>query len=119
MSSRYAASPAAAWRTTSRFIRRGPAPTAARSPAVPNVRWPSNRASSSATGPASRSRSSAWMSASGSASSHRSAVARTLGHGNNVRSATSGRGPTWLITSAAAIEPSRAHSASGRALLYP
>ena len=42
-----------------------------------------------------------------------------VGHGNNVRSATRGRGPTWLITSAAAIDPSRAHSVSGSALLYP
>ena len=34
-------------------------------------------------------------------------------HGKSVRSSTRGRGPTWLITSAAAIEPSRPHSSSG------
>ena len=38
-----APSPAAAWRTTSRFIRCGPAPTAARRPAVPNCSRPVKR----------------------------------------------------------------------------
>ena len=32
----------------------------------------------------------------------------------SVRSSTSGRGPMWLMTSAAAIEPSRPHSGSDR-----
>ena len=32
------------------------------------------------------------------------------GHDSRVRSSTSGRGPTWLITSAAAIDPMRPHS---------
>ncbi len=32
-------------------------------------------------------------------------------HDSRVRSSTRGRGPTWLITSAAAIEPMRPHSA--------
>ena len=42
-SRRYAASPAAARITTTRFIRLGPAPSAPRSPAVPNSRVPANR----------------------------------------------------------------------------
>ena len=45
---RYAASPAAARMTTTRFIRFGPAPTAPRSPAVPNSRVPANRSARSA-----------------------------------------------------------------------
>ena len=47
-SCRYAASPAAARITTTRFIRLGPAPTAPRSPAVPNSRLPANRSARSA-----------------------------------------------------------------------
>ena len=49
---RYAARPAAARVTTTRFIRLGPAPSAPRSPAVPNWRVPSNRSISSAVSPA-------------------------------------------------------------------
>ena len=47
-SMRYAASPAAARSTTTRFIRFGPAPSAPRSPAVPNSSVPSNRSARSA-----------------------------------------------------------------------
>ena len=45
---RYAASPAAARVTTTRFIRLEPAPSSPRSPAVPNSSVPSNRSASSA-----------------------------------------------------------------------
>ena len=48
---RYAANPAAARRTTIRFIRLGPAPSAPRRPAVPNSRVPSKRSASSGVGP--------------------------------------------------------------------
>ena len=59
--------------------------------------------------------SSARMSASGSAASHAaSRIAAEIAHGKSVRNSTSGRGPTWEITSAAAIAPSCAHSASER-----
>ena len=57
--------------------------------------------------PSSSACSSARMSSSGSAASQRSAVERgAVGrHDSSVRSSTRGRGPTWLITSAAAIDP--------------
>src|SRR3954468_12187505 len=38
--------------------------------------------------------------------------AAEIAHGKSVRNSISGRGPTWEITSAAAIAPSRPHSAS-------
>ncbi len=40
-------------------------------------------------------------------------------HSTSVRSSTSGRGPTWEITSDAAIEPSRPHSVSGAPFAMP
>ncbi len=40
-------------------------------------------------------------------------------HGSSVRNSTSGRGPTWLITSDAAIDPSRPHSPSVRSRVKP
>ena len=77
-SSNHRPRPAAAWRTTSRFMRIDPAATAARRPAVPNCNRPSNRAASSAASPdraaAISDESSSRMSASGSASSHAVAV---------------------------------------------
>src|SRR5438094_8183407 len=54
-SRRYAARPAAARSTTTRFIRLGPAPSAPRSPAVPNSRVPSKRSPSAVASPASTS----------------------------------------------------------------
>ena len=76
--------PAAAWRTTSRFIRIEPAPTAARSPAVPNCNRPSNRAARSsradwspAPADSISDESSVRRSSSGSAASHFRAVSRT------------------------------------------
>ena len=121
MSSTYAASPAAACRTTSRFIRSGPAPIG---------RVESGGAEHQATGEPGLQL----------GFGPREEVAQlgldvdvrlgleppgghgtqaVASHGTRVRNETSGRGPTWLITSAAAIEPRRAHSVSGRALLYP
>src|SRR5215213_5468693 len=50
-SRRYAARPAAARCTTTRFIRFGPAPSAPRSPAVPNSSVPSNRSARSVGSP--------------------------------------------------------------------
>ena len=49
MSRRYAARPAAARSTTTRFIRLGPAPRAPRSPAVPNSSVPAKRSARSSS----------------------------------------------------------------------
>ena len=68
------ATAAATERTSTRFIRIGPAPRRPRIPAVPNARRPPKRSSSSSP-PAASSRSvSARVSGSGSTSSHRRAV---------------------------------------------
>src|SRR4051794_22691424 len=70
LSRTYDASPAAARMTTTRFIRLGPAPSAPRSPAVPNSRVPAKRSARSCSSPRSAaaitSSSSARVCASGS-----------------------------------------------------
>src|SRR5262245_9782213 len=73
-------SPAAAWRTTARFIPFGPARSGPRRPAVPNRSGPANRSARSAPSPSRAAaiapRNSSRVAGSGSSSSQRSAVAR-------------------------------------------
>ena len=68
---------------------------------------PAKRSASTSSGPSISASSSSRMSSSGSASSQARARVATSAAviQRSVRNSTSGRGPTWLITSAAAIEP--------------
>ena len=74
--------------------------------------------------------SSSRMSASGSAASQRERSSAARGaltvssivvthHRSALRNSTSGRGPTWLITSAAAIEPSAPHRSRSNPCVQP
>src|SRR5665647_1473116 len=115
VSFRYAVSPAAARITTERFIRLGPAPSAPRSPAVPNSSMPTNRSARSAPASASpaaaaaiTASSSARVAASGSSS--RQEVARS----SSSRGATYAGGVACVFGAAAVASAITPGSRSSR-----
>ena len=123
VSRRYAARPAAARMTTTRFIRLGPAPSAPRRPAVPNSRVPAKRSARSAASPpastsATTASSSARVTGSGSSAAQARARSRRSGCGRRGRCSW-GHGIGGGPERSARSWPSRAPADSVRSVYTP